>query len=232
MVRSTRACTVLAAILVSAAVATGACGTSSTNNAVDGGTAEGGAPIDGSVVDAADTGALADSATAQDAGCVEVDSGADEACVAPKAGGATLYDRLGGHGCIRKLLTNVVAQSLKDPQLASYFVQNLPCTRPGHPTPHQLIACFTDLVGSAAGGTEAYPSTTPDGWACRSMKESHSALHVPNDAFDKLITTAAAVAVVGNVSPQDIAALGALLGSTRAQIVDPTAPDGGFFDGG
>ena len=238
MIHTTRACTALAALFVFAAAAatTGACGTdtnsASTNNATDGGAD--GASIDGSTGDAGNGDAApGDGATpAQDAGCVEVDSGVDEVCVPPTPGGATLYLRLGGHACIRDFLTKVIVEANKDPQLSSYFVLNVPCTRPGHPTAHQLIACFTDLTGSATGGAEVYPTTSSDGWACRSMQASHAGLHVPNDAFTKFVTTAAGVAAAAGVAPADISALGALLNSTRADIVDPMAPEGGFFDGG
>jgi hypothetical protein len=165
--------------------------------------------------------------------CVPFDGGAGgDGGDGGDGGTSTMYDRLGGHACIRELVTGIITESLKDPQLASYFVLNVPCTRPGHPTANQLIGCFTNLIGSATGGPEAYPATV-GGWTCRSMAASHANLHIPTDAFNKFVTAADGVAVSsGSISQSDLATLGALLGTTRADIVDPQAPAGAFFDGG
>jgi len=166
--------------------------------------------------------------------CAAAQSQANAACAGgfdagTDSGTTTLYQRLGGHAGIQQYMTAVLTEELKDPQQASYFVYVVPNPQPGHPGAADLIGCMTNLVGSATGGPEVYPSTLPDGYQCRALATSHAYLHVPNGVFNDMVTTVAAVGTAAGVSASDVAKLAALFGSTRAQIVDPTVGDGGYF---
>src|SRR3954454_10666391 len=92
-----------------------------------------------------------------------------EACTSdddPKTTNSALYDRLGGHQGIRTAVNAIVAQELMDPEIVTFFGA---VGKAGHPTADQLEECFTNLLGKAAGGAEAYP-TAVDGFTCRDMK--------------------------------------------------------------
>ncbi len=167
-----------------------------------------------------------------------VDSGND-------ADTSTLYTRLGGHAGISAFIGAVVTALLKDPEEASYFVLNVPTPYPNRAPAADIIECFTDLAGSATGGPETYPTKTPSGYQCRAMAEIHKGIladggpgandinfQITTSAFNKFVATAAAVAKAsGKVTDADIAKLGALLGTTRGDIVSPDAgPDGSPFN--
>jgi hypothetical protein len=141
-------------------------------------------------------------------------------------GSGTLYERLGGHAGIAAYMTQIITQELKDPQQASYFAY---VGKPGHPAYADIVECMTDLVGSATGGPEVYPVTIASGYSCRSLQASHAYLHVPNGVFNDFLSVAAAVAIAGGLAPSDVAKMGALLGTTRGDIVDPTVGDAGYF---
>jgi hypothetical protein len=166
----------------------------------------------------------------------------------PDAGGdtgdtTTLYQRLGGHTGIKTFVSAVVTQLLKDPEEASYFVLNVPTPYPNRAAADDIIECFTDLAGSATGGPETYPVKLASGYQCRSMAETHKGVladggvgatdinfHIPNGVFTKFVVTAAAVATAAGVPAADIGKVGALLNTTKGDIVDPDAGDGGFFN--
>ena len=131
----------------------------------------------------------------------------------------TLYTRLGGHDGIRKAINAIVAAELADTEIASFFGN---VGMPGHPTADQIEACFTDLLGNAAGGTEAYPATE-SGFTCRSMKDSHASLHIPQATFDKFVTIAAGELKTLGVADADITTIGGVLNGTQSAIVDPNA---------
>ena len=146
---------------------------------------------------------------------------------ATDAGGAgdgaatgTLYARLGEHSGIASAISAIVAQELMDTEISAFF-GNLGSA--GHPTAAQLEACFTDLLSVAAGGTaEMYP-TTESGFTCRSMKDAHASLHIPQATFDKFVSIAAAELKTLGVADADIQTIGGVLNGTATDIVDPTA---------
>jgi hypothetical protein len=157
----------------------------------------------------------------------------------------TLYDRLGGHTGVTRFVTDLFVAQLRDPQQASYFVFNVPSPVPGHPSASDMIECLTNLMGSAIGGYEIYPSPTSSGFQCRSIRQSHKGLYddggtvagavnyrIPNGVFDDFLAIMASVATVDGVSPADVSKLSLLFGTTRGDIVDGTRADGGYFDGG
>ncbi len=147
----------------------------------------------------------------------------------------TVYTRLGGHAGIRSAIEAVVAAELEDPEIASNFVLlSDGTTNPGHPTANQLEECFTIQLSAAAGGPEMYPaklSAEFGGFQCRDMKTIHAPFHIPSDEFDKFVMIAAAT-LKGKISNDDLTTVGKVLNSTKADIVDPTAPAGSYFDAG
>jgi hypothetical protein len=131
------------------------------------------------------------------------------------AGTTTLYARLGGHDGITTAITAIVAEELKDTEIAAFFGN---VGKTGHPTKDQVIACFTDLLGHAAGGTELYPATE-SGFTCRDMKTSHTGMNIPAATFDKFVTIAAGVLKTAGVADADIGTIGGVLNGTKADIV-------------
>jgi hypothetical protein len=139
-----------------------------------------------------------------------------------------LYTRLGEHSGIRTAIDAIVAEELKDAEIASFFGA---VGTAGHPTKDQIAACFTDLLGKAAGGPEAYP-TMESGFQCRSMTAAHAGLHIPAPTFDKFVVIAAGVLKSAGVADTDITTIGGVLNGTKGDIVDPAAgmPEAGSPD--
>jgi truncated hemoglobin YjbI len=166
------------------------------------------------------------------------DAGAGEAAATDSGKTDTLYKRLGEHKGIRAALEAVVTDELKDPEVASFFVLlNDPTTnvRPDHPTADQLLECLTNQLGKAAGGAEEFPTklgADKGSFQCRDMKTAHANLHISAGTFDKFVGIAAATLKRLGVADADITVVGGVLVSTKADIVDPAAPDGGSFDAG
>ncbi len=144
------------------------------------------------------------------------------------AGGlpGTLYERLGGHAGIQAAIGAIVTAELGDSDIARYFAPNLKDT--SHmPQPADIEECFTDLLGSLAGGTETYPTTLADGYVCRSMPAAHAALHIGGDTFDHFVSIAGGVLMDAKVAEADIATIAGVLTSTKTAIVDKNAPASG-----
>lgn len=130
--------------------------------------------------------------------------------------GTTLYTRLGGNSGIAAFVNAAVTNVLKDPELAAFFSAT---GTTGHPTRAQIEECFTNLVGSASGGTEKYPTKTKDGFQCRDMKTAHTGLKIPASSFDKFVASIAATATSAGVAKDDIATIGTVLNGTKPDIV-------------
>jgi hypothetical protein len=166
--------------------------------------------------------------------------------------GPSLYQRLGGHDGLKKIITDTVTLLLADPQQASYFVFNAPAAA-NHPTAVQIIDCFTLLGDSAIPGGPGtpYPAKLTDGYQCRDMVETHKGqqidggtrpgdtnFHIPNGVFNDFVAAAAKAAttdLTASGDPKvaaDVQALGGLLGALKPAIVDTAAADGGYFEGG
>jgi hypothetical protein len=147
---------------------------------------------------------------------------------------------------VRGAVDAIVAAELGDPVIASYFF-NQTMGIAGHPTPTQIEECFTDLVASNIGGSEAYPYTVGpfddagvnvgDGGAgtgtftCRDMATIHMPLKISGAVFDKFVTIAAGVLMAApyNLKSTDTAftTLAGLLTGTKGAIVDPNLADAG-----
>jgi truncated hemoglobin YjbI len=171
------------------------------------------AGVAGSACDSTD-----DMVTPMDAATPGTDAGTD--------GGTTLYERLGQHTGIRSALDAVVADELKDPEIASFFVL---AGTPGHPTGAQITECLTSQLGAAAQGPgEAYPLTLPDGYVCRDMATIHAPFHISSVTFDKFVTIAAGTLTRLGVAAADIGTVGAVLNGTKPTIVDPASTSTSF----
>ena len=161
------------------------------------------------------------------------------------AGASTLYGRLGGHAGTRGAIDAIVAQELMDPDIQSYFFNQVATPVPaGHPTADQIEECFTDLLGKAAGGPETYPTTveslTDAGadagtFACRAdMVAIHQSLKISGGTFDKFVMIAGGVltSAMGTgpytFTTADIGTVAGVLVGTKPAIVDPAQADAGL----
>lgn len=168
-----------------------------------------------------------DSATTGDTG-TSLDSGV--ACNP----GATLYDRLGGYAGIHAAIVAIVGQELANPEIASYFFNQVASPVPaGHPTADQIEDCFTVLLASAAGGPYTYP---PDGgvttdaggtFLCRDMATIHQPLLISGGSFDEFVSIAAAT-LAPTVCATDLATIGSVLEGTKTTIVFAPLADAGL----
>ncbi|MGH7272665.1 MAG: hypothetical protein ACREJ3_19720 [Polyangiaceae bacterium] len=177
------------------------------------------------------TAAIPDATSTEDGGGTATpDSGSSQ-----DGGGTTLYTRLGGHAGIRSAIDAIVLKELADPQIASYFFNQVAMPVPaGHPTAAQIEECFTDLLASLAGGTEVYP---PSGgvnpgdagtFMCRDMTTIHQPLLISGGTFDKFVSIAAAELTTLGVAAADIGTIGAALNTTEAAIVSAPIADAGL----
>jgi hypothetical protein len=146
-------------------------------------------------------------------------------------GATTLYARLGGHAGIRAAVDAVVQAELADPDLASYFFNQVATPVPaGHPNVDQLSECFTDQLANAAGGPETYPTTVTDdagSWLCRDMTVVHAPFHISGGTFTKFVTIAAGELGTLGVASADISTIGSVLGGAQPAIVDSNLADAG-----
>jgi hypothetical protein len=146
-------------------------------------------------------------------------------------GTTTLYERLGGHSGIRSAVNAIVGQELMNTDIASYFFFQAGAPKNGHPTADEIEECFTDLVGNAAGGPEAYPTTiASDGgmYKCRDLATIHQPLLISGGTFDEFVMIAATELATLNVSADDVATLGAALNSTKTDVVKASLADAGL----
>ena len=143
----------------------------------------------------------------------------------------TLYTRLGEHAGIRAAVNAVVQAELGDPDIASYFFNQVATPVPaGHPNVDQLSECFTDQLANAAGGPETYPTTVTDdagSWTCRDMATIHAPLHISGGTFTKFVTIAAGELGTLGVASADIMTIGGVLDGTQSAIVDSDLADAG-----
>ena len=150
----------------------------------------------------------------------------------------TLYQRLGGHAGIRSAVDKIIQAELGDPQLASFFVNQVATPVPsGHPTVSQIAECLTNQLGKAAGGQETYPTTVTDdagSFTCRDMAAIHRPFHISGGTFDKFVMIAAGELQSLGVASSDIQTVGSVLTSAKTAVVDPSAADAGemAFDAG
>jgi hypothetical protein len=156
-------------------------------------------------------------------------------------GGSSLYTRLGEHAGIRAAINAIVGQELMNADIKSYFFNQLGTSVPaGHPTADQIEECFTDFLGSIAGGPEVYPTTvislTDAGadagiFTCRDLTVIHAPLKISGGTFDQFVMIAGGVltSAMGTgpytYTTADIGTIATALTGTRSAIVDPNMPD-------
>jgi hypothetical protein len=152
------------------------------------------------------------------------------ACVS----GATLYDRLGGYAGIHSALEAIVKNELADPDIASYFFNQVAMPVPaGHPTAAQIEDCFAVLLSQAAGGPYTYPpagGVTNDAgvtFVCRDMATIHQPLLISGGSFDQFVSIAAAT-LSPTVCAADLAMIGSALEGTKPVIVSAPLADAGL----
>jgi hypothetical protein len=163
-----------------------------------------------------------------------VDSGVSMDGAVACAAGATLYDRLGGYTGIHAALEAIVGNELANPDIASYFFNQMANPVPaGHPTAAQIEDCFSVLLASAAGGPYTYP---PDGgvaatdggsFACRDLATIHQPLLISGGSFDEFVSIAAST-LAPTVCASDLAMIGAVLEGTKPIIVYAPLADAGL----
>jgi hypothetical protein len=142
----------------------------------------------------------------------------------------SLYERLGGHDGISKAVDAIVAEELKDPEIASYFYFQMQNPLPaGHPSAAQIKECLVAQLGNGAGGPEMYPMTASGGFQCRGMTAAHAKLGIPDGVFTKFLTIAAGVLKSANVMDADIQTVGGVLEGARVQVVQDHARQTGSF---
>lgn len=173
-----------------------------------------------------DGGNVASSDAATDGGVVLNDAGCNTA--------GTLYARLGGYAGIRSAIDAVVGAEVADPDIASYFFNQVATPVPaGHPTADQIELCFSDLVAGLAGGPYAYP---PEGgvsddagtFMCRDMTTIHQPLLLSGGTFDKFVAIAAGELATLGVCSTDVATIGGVLEGTKPAIVYAPLADSGL----
>ncbi|MEO8902253.1 MAG: group 1 truncated hemoglobin [Polyangiaceae bacterium] len=211
-------------LLVGAGALAVGCGsdddTSPTATAGAGGKSNAGAGGRSSAGASGKGGAGGSEAGASGAQNVEAGSGG-EGGVGPST---NLYQRLGGHDGIAAAVDAIIVEELKDPVIVTYFSQQ---ASPSHkPAKKDIAACFTNLLGKAAGGDEQYPFTTTSGFTCRSMSAAHATLGIGASTFDKFVMIAGGVLTTMNVDADDITAVAGVLNGTKTTIVDPNVPSG------
>ena len=202
--------------------------TALTSWAIAGCSSSSGAPATGTP----GTGDTDGSTTAAEAGAVSdaSSSGDGSACTT-----GTIYARLGGHAGIRGAVNAIVKQELLDPDIQTYFFNQVAMPIPaGHPSADQIEQCFTDLVAATVGGPgESYPpdgGVTDDGgtFMCRAdMTQIHAPLLISGGTFDKFVMIAGQVLTTAMVCPDDISALAGALDGEKTAIVSPQSADAG-----
>jgi hypothetical protein len=150
------------------------------------------------------------------------------------APGATLFERLGGYTGIHSALEAIVGKELANPEIASYFFNQMETPVPaGHPTAGEIEDCFSVLLAAAAGGPYSYPPdggvATGDGgtFACRDMATIHQPLLISGGTFDEFVSIAATT-LAPTVCASDLAMIGAALEGTKGAIVYAPLADAGL----
>ncbi|HEY8078025.1 MAG TPA: group 1 truncated hemoglobin [Labilithrix sp.] len=148
----------------------------------------------------------------------------------PSSSQSSLYERLGSHDGIAKAVDAIVAEELKDPEIASYFFFQVQSPLPaGHPSADQIKECLVAQLGAASGGPEKYPATTSTGFQCRSMTAAHAKLGIPDGVFTKFLTIAAGVLKTAGVMDADIQTVGGVLEGARGDVAQDHSRQDGMF---
>ena len=138
--------------------------------------------------------------------------------------GSTLYQRLGGQLGIRKLVDQILANELKDADIASFFFFQV-TSDPAHPSIQQISDCLSVQLAEASGGPQIYTGHVSAGFTCRPMAAAHQGLEISAKTFDKFVTIAAGVLKTAGVADADIATIGTVLNGTKKDISSANGVD-------
>ena len=119
---------------------------------------------------------------------------------------ASIYAAIGGAPAVSAAVDDLYRRVLGDPALAGYFAG----VDVDRVKAHQRL-----FVAAALGG--------PSGYRGRPMREAHSALHVRDDDFDRVVDHLVATLAALGVDGPTVAEIGAVLGPLREQIVEQPA---------
>jgi truncated hemoglobin YjbI len=124
------------------------------------------------------------------------------------AGGATLYDRLGGEAGIRMVVGDFVGRVVKDNKINGYFLN-------ASVDGNRVAMCLVLQVGSLTGGPQKYPSN-----GCRDMKTIHQGMKISMNDFSDLAGHLVAALQAAGVAKPDIDAIVAAVTPTANDIVE------------
>lgn len=140
----------------------------------------------------------------------------------------TVAQRLGGVDGITAFINTRVVPALVASELAPFFTGGV--TRLTETT-SQTVQCLARLLDHDLGGSApkngaivtdaAAPPAFPDRHKCRSsMSNVHRGMHISDAQFDLFISIVAREALNAGVQPDDVAAVGKVLGRYRGSITD------------
>jgi hemoglobin len=123
--------------------------------------------------------------------------------VSSAAGGATLYQRLGGRDVIDAFVATFVLNVGRDPRIQLRFLFTDLDSLRGH---------LSAQICEAAGG--------PCKYSGKPMKSGHAGMHVRDAEFDAMAEDLAAALKSHGIGPQEQKELMAAIGSMRVDIVE------------
>jgi hypothetical protein len=140
----------------------------------------------------------------------------------------TVAQRLGGVDGIAGFISDRVVPALVASELAPFFTGGV--TRLTEST-SQTVQCLARLLDHDLGGSApkngaivtdtAAPPAFPAQHKCRSsMSSVHRGMHISDAQFDLFISIVAREALNAGVQPDDVAAVGKVLGRYRGSITD------------
>ena len=145
-------------------------------------------------------------ACASGSDATRADAPASTASSSPTAGGPSLYERLGRRPGIDAVMHTFVTNVGRDKRINVRFM---------FVDMDVLQAHLTDQVCAASGGPCPYTG--------RAMKPLHASMHVRGAEFDAMGEDLVAALKTNGVPERETKELLAIIGSTRADIVDPEA---------
>ena len=143
------------------------------------------------------------------AGC-KSDSGGGSSSTAPKK---SLYERLGGHESITKVVDSFVAKAAADTRV-NFFRKSPPHPNQWNPTPEELATFkkhLTQFVEVAAGGPTKYEG--------KDMPSAHKGMEITDAEFNALAEDLALTLDEFKVPAKEKGELMAAVAGTRSQIV-------------
>ena len=130
----------------------------------------------------------------------------------PPPAAPSLFERLGGEPAIAAVVANFVSRGAADPAV-NFTRQGTPHAWEATPeNVEKLKALLTQFICKATGGPQSYEG--------RDMKSAHAGMHISNAEFDALAADLKASLDALNVPAKEQDELLAIVGTTRADIVE------------